>query len=225
MRVSVVATGIEANQAIAGRPMPLGLARAPMTQPVVETAEDDAEETVEETVVEKIDITVAESNDEPQDQPLPMDAPETEPEMEAETEPEPVTPVAAEADAPAEAPVEEAPKTDNRPAFIPPRPIRPGDVTNSRTTAEPFAAAAMDNAISEPQAPKRRAPTLFERMTGAGRARPQREEPQAVKAEAKAEDAPAQPSLDGLDAEARVGSTTPEADLLEIPAFLRRQAN
>ncbi|MBT5110598.1 MAG: cell division protein FtsZ [Rhodospirillaceae bacterium] len=222
MRVSVVATGIEANQAIAGRPMPLGLTRSSMTQPVVETAEDPAEEMLEETAVETIGIAAMETNGEPQDQPLPMDVPEAEAETEVEIE---LAPVAVEADAPIEAPVEEAPKTDNRPAFIPPRPIRPGDVTNSRTTAEPFAAAAMDNAVSEPPAPKRRAPTLFERMTGAGRARPQREEPQPVRAEAKAEAAPAQPSLDGLDPNARVGTTTPEADLLEIPAFLRRQAN
>ena len=230
MRVSVVATGIEANLAVASRPMPRGLTRSPMMQPVIDATEETVEalaaETVAETMAETIVPMAKETSHEPQEQPLPMDAPEVGPAAGTEIAPEAIATEADAAGAATDAaPVEEAPKPVSRPAFIPPQPIRPGDVTNSRATAEPFAAAAMDNAVSEAPSSKRRAPTLFERMTGAGRARPQREEPQPIRVEAKAEAPPAQPSLEGLDPNTRVGTTTPNADMLEIPAFLRRQAN
>jgi cell division protein FtsZ len=63
-------------------------------------------------------------------------------------------------------------------------------------------------------------PSLIERVTGVGRARPSPEParqpiPPAVK--------PAQPRLASLEPEDRPGSK--EEDLLDIPAFLRRQAN
>jgi cell division protein FtsZ len=227
MRVSVVATGIEANLAIAPRPMPLGLVRSPMAQHVVTDAEapvdEDISQTVAQTEAETASETVAavatnteDPSEAPQDQPLPVEASDTEKDVEAAS--------VTNEDQP---PVVKAPKTISRPAFIPPQPVRPGDVSNSQTTAEPFAAAAMDNAVSEPPTLKRRPPTLFERMTGAGRARVQREEPQSVKTESKADSAsaPAQPSLDGLDPNDRVEPSTADAELLEIPAFLRRQAN
>ena len=224
IRVSVVATGIEANLAILPRPMPLGLARSPMIQvtigelkaPVQEIDTDTVAKSADETTPDSIAATTDSTSDVSEDQPLPMDASEFENDVESE-------PLTNEAPTP----VVEAPKTISRPAFIPPQPVRPGNVSNSQTSAEPFAAAAMDNAVSEPPMLKRRPPTLFERMTGAGRARVQREEPQPVKTETKADSAstPAQPSLDGLDPHDRVEPSSADADLLEIPAFLRRQAN
>ena len=107
--------------------------------------------------------------------------------------------------------------------------MRPGDAASAKSV-DAFAVAAMENATSEPPTPKRRAPTLFERMTGAGRARAQREEPQTsrVAPELKAETTPAtpqQPSLEGLESQARTEPSAADAELLEIPAFLRRQAN
>ena len=229
IRVSVVATGIEANLAILPRPMPLGLARSPMIQPTIgelkapvqEMDTDAVAKSADETTPDSVAATTDSTSDVSEDQPLPMDASEFENDVdENDVESEPLTNEAP-------TPVVEAPKTISRPAFIPPQPVRPGNVSNSQTSAEPFAAAAMDNAVSEPPMLKRRPPTLFERMTGAGRARVQREEPQPVKTETKADSAstPAQPSLDGLDPHDRVEPSSADADLLEIPAFLRRQAN
>jgi len=224
IRVSVVATGIEANLAILPRPMPLGLARSPMIQPTIGELKAPVQEMDTDTVAKSADETTPDSvaaitdttSDVSEDQPLPMDASEFENAVESE-------PLTNEAPTP----VVEAPRTISRPAFIPPQPVRPGTVSNSQTSAEPFAAAAMDNVVSEPPMLKRRPPTLFERMTGAGRAHVQREEPQPVKIETKADSAstPAQPSLDGLDPHDRVEPSSADADLLEIPAFLRRQAN
>jgi cell division protein FtsZ len=70
--------------------------------------------------------------------------------------------------------------------------------------------------------PKGRVPSLIERVTGVGRARPTPPEPprqQPVPPSAK----PAQPRLASLEPEDRPGAK--EEDLLDIPAFLRRQAN
>jgi cell division protein FtsZ len=184
--------------------------------PVQEMDTDAVAKSADETTPDSVAATTDSTSDVSEDQPLPMDASEFENDVESE-------PLTNEAPTP----VVEAPKTISRPAFIPPQPVRPGNVSNSQTSAEPFAAAAMDNAVSEPPMLKRRPPTLFERMTGAGRARVQREEPQPVKTETKADSAstPAQPSLDGLDPHDRVEPSSADADLLEIPAFLRRQAN
>jgi len=75
---------------------------------------------------------------------------------------------------------------------------------------------------------KRRGPNLFARVTGAAawtrNATPEKKEvaPPAKPAAA----APAvQARLSGLDPQDRLASTKTEEDLLDIPAFLRRQAN
>ncbi|MFM7347414.1 MAG: cell division protein FtsZ, partial [Tagaea sp.] len=119
--------------------------------------------------------------------------------------------------------------------------------------ANPFAEAELVNATKAPQpaAPKRR-PSLFERMTRTGvaktetapeapRAQPTLVMPQggimptAAQPAAPAAIQPplatpapapqtAQPRLGGLDPSDRLAPKA-EDDLLEIPAFLRRQAN
>jgi cell division protein FtsZ len=68
-------------------------------------------------------------------------------------------------------------------------------------------------------------PSLIERVTGVGRARPtapppERTPPQPAPAAARA----APPRLTPLEPEERSGASK-EDDLLDIPAFLRRQAN
>jgi cell division protein FtsZ len=72
-------------------------------------------------------------------------------------------------------------------------------------------------------------PSLFERVTKAGRLL-HREEPEAPARVAPAQPpapapiiAPTQPKLGALDPAERPGAK--EEDLLDIPAFLRRQAN
>ncbi len=108
-------------------------------------------------------------------------------------------------------------------AFIAPKPAdaglaRPIPVTQP---AVPPTAAARDPAPR----PKGRVPSLIERVTGVGRARqaapaPDRPNHPPVGPAAK----PAQPRLASLEPDDRPGSSK-EEDLLDIPAFLRRQAN
>ena len=104
-------------------------------------------------------------------------------------------------------------------AFIAPKPVDAGPARPIPLTqpAVPITPPTRDPAPK----PKGRVPSLIERVTGVGRARsappePQRQPiPPAVK--------PAQPRLASLEPEDRPGSK--EEDLLDIPAFLRRQAN
>jgi cell division protein FtsZ len=222
VRVSVVATGIEAIASVEHRPMPIGLTTV-VSNPAVEPA-----------VVEAV-VTPAEEPEpaEKKEASLPIEEP-----VEAKADESDGTGAAAEAAPPA--PVEPKPAIPQRPAFIPPRPVRPGDVRSEAKPAEPFAAAAMENARSEPAPPTRKALTLFERMTGTGRARPQTgsngapmpAESKLPKPEAKkpprrepAAPEPGQPQLGGLDSSGQTAQTPAEEEMLEIPAFLRRQAN
>jgi cell division protein FtsZ len=105
-------------------------------------------------------------------------------------------------------------------AFIAPKPADPGPTRPIPLTqpAIPVTPPTRDDAAPKP---KGRVPSLIERVTGVGRARsappapPRQPIPPAVR--------PAQPSLGSLEPEDRPGSK--EEDLLDIPAFLRRQAN
>jgi len=217
IRVSVVATGIEAAESSDFEPLPIGLttvrARAVQSTPAPSQTEAEAEPDVETPAAEPAAAQSAEPD---------SDTVEATPEQEE-------TP-----------PAQELPP--GRPAFIPPRPARPGDAKASQNSAEPFAAAAMENARSEAPKPRRKGLSLFERMTGSGR------HPAAEKAAEKAAEAerkpavaaprlpmpdnrmdtpegPGQPSLEGLDSTNPSSPTAAEEEMLEIPAFLRRQAN
>jgi len=75
--------------------------------------------------------------------------------------------------------------------------------------------------------PKGRVPSLIERVTGVGRARAPAPEPPprpAVQAGKPASQPNAQPRLAPLEPDDRPNLSR-EDDLLDIPAFLRRQAN
>ena len=115
--------------------------------------------------------------------------------------------------------------------FIPPAPVDPRGPLS--TTADPFAAAAVANGAGSPAAP-----SLFERVTGISRVTkpkapaaqptPIRSEPKVGMAPAPvtmAPESPLQPTLGGLDGTERTLANSAEDDLLDIPAFLRRQAN
>jgi cell division protein FtsZ len=230
IRVSVVATGIEAIANAEHRPMPIGLttivsnreiAAVPAAEesvPVMKQSTKDASLPIEGPAQAALEENAAEEGE--------ADATDTKT-GNAETgalEPEAIEP---------------KPAVPQRPAFIPPRPVRPGDVRSGTKPAEPFAAAAMENARSEPAAPRRKALTLFERMTGTGRARteptpPQKPDLPKNKPEAlapvqsampMAPEPSGQPQLGGLDSAERASQTPAEEEMLEIPAFLRRQAN
>jgi cell division protein FtsZ len=141
-----------------------------------------------------------------------------------------------------------APAPAAQAAFIPPRAVEPGLPPVTRTTApagvDALAAAGMANSAAAKAAPSSR-PSLFERVTGIGRsAKPaakaatapaapaaQKAEPQiSAPAAAPARQSPApaaapQPRLSGLEGQAPATAAGGQEDLLDIPAFLRRQAN
>jgi cell division protein FtsZ len=126
------------------------------------------------------------------------------------------------------------------PGYVPPRPT-----DGLRRMAEPVQPRQPPQA-QQPQAPmpeKKRAYSLFERVTGAARraenaaaqaaVQPQRERAAPTFAagmsarpqQPEASYAPAgQPRL-GIDTPPRPKASAPDDDMLEIPAFLRRQAN
>jgi cell division protein FtsZ len=108
-------------------------------------------------------------------------------------------------------------------AFIAPRPADAGAARSIPLSqpAVPPAPAAPEPAPK----PKGRMPSLIERVTGVGRARavpPPAERPAHPPVGPATK--PVQPRLAALEPDDRPGSSS-EDDLLDIPAFLRRQAN
>jgi len=102
-------------------------------------------------------------------------------------------------------------------AFIAPRPIEVAQPRPSASAPPP----APEPAAAPAQKPaKSRGPSLFERVTGVARRSQAPAEP-AARAPAPP---PAQPRLGPLDPADRI-SFNKDEDMLDIPAFLRRQAN
>jgi cell division protein FtsZ len=103
-------------------------------------------------------------------------------------------------------------------AFIAPRPV---EVAQARPAVSAPPPPAPEPAAVPAQKPaKSRGPSLFERVTGVARRSQAAAEP-AVRAPAPP---PAQPRLGPLDPADRI-SFNKDEDMLDIPAFLRRQAN
>jgi cell division protein FtsZ len=123
---------------------------------------------------------------------------------EAEDEPLPQTAEAAEA---------AAVKSG---AFIAPKAVEPGSGHVVPLTQSAVPAAAPK--------PKGRVPSLIERVTGVGRARTQTPSPEPAPRPAAAPAKPGQARLAPPEPEDRP-ALSKEDDLLDIPAFLRRQAN
>ena len=117
-------------------------------------------------------------------------------------------------------------------AFIPPPPVHYSD-DDGGASADPFAVAAMANGSEEPEKPAdvkpavSKGPSLFERVTGTGRAAKTAVEPVTASgvAEAVEKTMDDQSGMGGLDPTDRILGSQSEEDLLDIPAFLRRQAN
>ncbi|MDP7342197.1 MAG: cell division protein FtsZ [Alphaproteobacteria bacterium] len=123
--------------------------------------------------------------------------------------------------------------------FIASPPVTPGQASTAglEETADPFRVASMENAGNSG---KKRGPSLFERMTGSGRARRetadkkpahgetarQRTAPPAAQKPAR-EAAGKEPTFENIPQTAQPNADmhSIEDDPLEIPAFLRRQAN
>ncbi|MDX9860125.1 MAG: cell division protein FtsZ [Rhodospirillales bacterium] len=118
-----------------------------------------------------------------------------------------------------------APSVNARETFIPARPVARHDEPTVRR-ADPFAGAAMTNGARMPERPhaetaKPRGPSLFEKVTGTGRAAKPKIEPAVAPAPTPKE----QSEIGGLDPQDRLQDSQSGDDLLDIPAFLRRQAN
>jgi cell division protein FtsZ len=202
MRISVVATGIDAEPAIMNKPM-ISL--------VSDRSRDDA-----------------------------VAAPGTKPTAPAEDF---AAATALEADA-------AQPRTQAIEAAAIGRDVFVASRTVETPAPRPTEASPIKVQMQPPAKPRTRAPTLFERVTGAGRLLA-REEAAAAAAAAAATAAaapaptpvsapapapipaappraavpPVQPRLGALDPSDRLPPAAKEDDLLDIPAFLRRQAN
>jgi len=122
-------------------------------------------------------------------------------------------------------------------SFIPAPAVKPGESSGKDVDdmADPFSVASVENAGSSS---KKRGPSLFERMTGSGRSR--KESRSGTTQKVKPTQPPAlannvsatkqnddEPTFENVSSPERQADEilTREEDPLEIPAFLRRQAN
>jgi cell division protein FtsZ len=144
----------------------------------------------------------------------------------------------ARAESPQAAPAAEAAESAalRSDAFIAPKPVDPG-VSRQVPLAHPAVPAPSADAAARPRS---RGPSLIERVTGVGRTRVMQPAAPALASAPTPMPAPAprpvappsaataprpvQPRLAPLEPEERTGNSK-EDDLLDIPAFLRRQAN
>jgi len=262
IRVSVVATGIDAESMSRPEPAVLSMHEDAVSHiatpiPEAEPSAEVAQSPVEPSVAEILTQTMADVSD---DTPAhdPVDAPVMEVEDDAPQtlglellEPQPQRASATDfavddnedmgAPEPARVPASFAtpaamPSMDAQDAFIPPAPV------NSQTTEnaeiDPMAEAAMVNGAAADKPHKSTAtkgPSLFERVTGGAKTKVSMfGQAKVEKNEAVHTTAPAtqmrtsameEPTLGGLDPEERLQPSRAEEDLLDIPAFLRRQAN
>lgn len=282
MRVSVVATGIDAEGMVRPEPVMLNMHEDTVSATSVPAEDVPSEAEVARVASEELSVaqvlrqTVTDAHDEtplhdPVDDPVMNSEEIVEEAMALELNVLEVAPVEVEPTAPAAAYLAEdedmgAPEPARIPdsftapaampsagamdAFIPPAPAS----TSSPEAAEidPMAEAAMVNGSATDPAPQTSAskgPSLFERVTGGakskvsmfGGAKPEAQVApvQAAPVQAVAPSpAPAaqastqmrstsmvEPTLGGLDPEERLQPSQAEEDLLDIPAFLRRQAN
>ena len=170
----------------------------------------------------------------------------TTPAAEAPVEAAPVVPAAPAAEAPVtEAAMRPEPRlVAKNDAFMPPPPVNPKATTETPAASDAFKEADLLNGGSADDS-RRKGPNLFQRITGAARdvrpempaarvtppaARTTPEQPVSASKPEKTEEsapqpAPQQARLSGVDPDDRLKTSQSDDDLLEIPAFLRRQAN
>jgi cell division protein FtsZ len=232
IRISVVATGIEVSEMNQMRPAPIP---RPVAYPVAEL------ETVETPIA--VEPAMAETVETPMPEPaIP------EPAMADVAEATAASPDAdmlnlTEAPAAPEETVPRMPALSSEDSFIPAAPVYPEQPGHAEQQGqpEPFAEAALANGTDPDKEQKRRRPGLLELMAevagvASGERRPEpnpreRVEPMAspiaTKGQAKPAAPPAtgQPALSEMDRTPRPEPTEAEGEMLDIPAFLRRQAN
>ncbi|WP_050928028.1 cell division protein FtsZ [Aestuariivita boseongensis] len=229
MRVSVVATGIDASEVHSDIPVP----RRSLSKPLVTPQVAEEEAVAEEEPLELNEPVAAEMSEEPEPSLFPgMDVEQVaaqdlgEDIFDDAEEDDGLPPPAYQpvAEAPAE-PAYAEPAEDPAASFVAPRAPAPG--TPSPEALERLRAAAQRTqpaapaARSEPAAPAEKRGfginSLINRMTGHAAdtpAQPQRQQP-VMRQSAPQAGAAAQPSE----------AQDPDQERIEIPAFLRRQAN
>ena len=234
IRVSIVATGMDKNSQ--AQPTSAVLDVVSWRERAAKAPHPASEEASSATVVTIHPATG-----------LSPEKPEADTDSIGDTEPAAVEPIVEDADSesshapaidadigsqPEAAPESVADATDDGDAFIPPPPVQ-HSADDGGTSADPFAAAAMANGSGEPEKlveiepSVSKGPSLFERVTGTGRAAKTEVEPAPaigfteVMEKAMGNQSP----MGGLDPADRIAGAQSEEDLLDIPAFLRRQAN
>lgn len=255
MRVSVVATGIESEAGVNPRPAQQRSSVTPLRPrkveaPAAEVAEapevvaeadpyEEAHEQMETTVTAEEISQVAATRPEAAEPTAESDEYDPEPALFDDPPAATDRKEAADMDAvpetagPSPAPEAVRPKD----AFIPPRPVRPEELKRGPAReAEPFREAEMMNGSDGAQRPRGKT-SLFSRVTGLGlgngkTAPSKQSEPSLVRGEAKPAQqaaprpAPVQRTAEAAKpVEADLAPSKAEEEMLEIPAFLRRQAN
>jgi len=246
VRISVVATGIDAESV--ARPIPTRVLDATRLEPVAEPAPQavEPEAAFESTDVfaEEEPLAIAEPEEaEAETEAFPVEEPEIAVEQpqaqetEAEAPEEPVAEETPEPEAPA---VPEQAAKPAEPPFIPPAPAEPKSTAVATDEVDPFAAADMTNGAAqdepkmvEPAPMKAKGPSLFERVTGTGRAKKNTQpavkpEPSVIRgglSTQEPEKTEEQPTLGGVTTSELPITSQADDELLDIPAFLRRQAN
>jgi cell division protein FtsZ len=206
MRISVVATGIDAELSPKGDSRPLFTARTDTPAPSTGYTQPMLTQNAAQP-----------RNEGPRSEGMRSEAAPPPAAVQERVEaPEPPPPVAEAAESAAV----------RSGAFIAPRPVDAGPPRQSG--AAPQQAVPQGPRAPEPARPRGRVPSLIERVTGVGRARATPPTPPAPPREPQPRAAiparPTQPRLAPLEPEERPGAAK-EDDLLDIPAFLRRQAN
>jgi len=259
LRVSVVATGIEAESVTTPRPMPSGLStltpraarpvplveETPMPAIVAEEREAEVEMPTPELEIEAEepeallldDVELNEPVEETPEvaaEPVPAAAPKrTVTASTRVTVTKPAQPPAAvpnKTTALQPEPTQEEPQLAEQPSrrapFIPPKPVV-AEESAEDAEPEPFAAAAMENARNDGEKPQKehRRPSLFERMTGAGKPTTPTTKETATVSPMPKPAAPEAATPEAPEADERFQLSQAEEEMLDIPAFLRRQAN
>ena len=250
MRVSVIATGIDAEAQAAPHATVLSLVSS-NPQPEALPEEEDRTAEMEAVAAAEPSLEIPEMSAAKEVAPD-LGGAQAQEAAVAVSAPEPADEQTQEP-APAAMPETASHEHGDEP-FLPPPPVEFDSRPEAAVAAEPFAAAAMANGGGQRGKERRRSRNLFERMTRTGRARQARaaavEEPADAAPEPATQPAPvatpepappgappnpgsaATPALE--PAPAKLGepdSAAPpnrpgiEEDLLDIPAFLRRQAN
>jgi len=217
MRISVVATGIDAELDAKARARAAASTAAPPAGPALrDTGSGYTQPMLTQNAAQPAPAPAAAPVAARVETPRPDMRLDARPELRPDARPEPAQePLPQVAEAAESAAVRSG-------AFIAPKPVDSG-----ASRPVPVAQSAVPPAAGREQPaprPRGRVPSLIERVTGVGRARATAPAPERSPRPAAPPPRPTQPRLASLDPEERAGLNK-EDDLLDIPAFLRRQAN